>query len=153
MHERTRGVRGEVADAVLAGLAPDRIMRAGPVTGATTHATVDVTPAERLACCAAPGDNKADDANEYETDNGSRNLLLPSAAGAGVRRRDRERSSYPALANLLNAVGATVKPRVFCVSELADQGAGHPDFGLYAARQVQRERPRKGRSRSAAWSR
>ena len=55
-----------------------------------------------------------------------------------------ERSSYPALANLLNAVGATVKPRVFCVSELADQGAGHPDFGLYAARQVQRERAKEG---------
>ncbi len=57
-----------------------------------------------------------------------------------------ERSSYPALANLLNAVGATVKPRVFCVSELADQGAGHPDFGLYAAKQVQRERAREGQT-------
>ena len=57
-----------------------------------------------------------------------------------------ERSSYPALANLLNAVGATVKPRVFCVSELADQGAGHPDFGLYAARQVQRERAKEGQT-------
>ncbi len=55
-----------------------------------------------------------------------------------------ERSSYPALANLLNAVGAAVKPRVFCVSELADQGAGHPDFGLYAAKQVQRGRPKQG---------
>ena len=57
-----------------------------------------------------------------------------------------ERSSYPALANLLNAVGATVKPRVFCVSELADQGAGHPDFGLYAAKQVQRERAKEGQT-------
>ena len=55
-----------------------------------------------------------------------------------------ERSSYPALANLLNAVGATLKPKVFCVVELADQGAGHPDIGLYAARQVQRGRPREG---------
>ena len=45
-----------------------------------------------------------------------------------------ERSSYGPLANLLNAVGATLKPKVFCVGELADQGAGHPDFGLYAAR-------------------
>ena len=42
-----------------------------------------------------------------------------------------ERSSYTPLANLLNAVGATLKPKVFCVGELADQGAGHPDFGLY----------------------
>ena len=55
-----------------------------------------------------------------------------------------ERSSYPALANLLNTVGATLKPKVFCVAELADQGAGHPDFGLYAAKQVQRGRPKKG---------
>ena len=55
-----------------------------------------------------------------------------------------ERSSYGPLANLLNAVGATLKPKVFCVQELADQGAGHPDFGLYAAKQVQRGQPREG---------
>ena len=41
-----------------------------------------------------------------------------------------ERSSYAPLANLLDAVGATLKPKVFCAGELADQGAGHPDFGL-----------------------
>ena len=57
-----------------------------------------------------------------------------------------ERSSYGPLANLLNAVGATLKPRVFCVGELADQGAGHPDFGLYTAKQVQRGRPREGQA-------
>ncbi len=55
-----------------------------------------------------------------------------------------ERSNYGPLANLLNAVGATLKPKVFCVGELADQGAGHPDFGLYAAKQVQKGRPREG---------
>ena len=55
-----------------------------------------------------------------------------------------ERSSYGPLAELLNAVGATLKPKVFCVGELADQGAGHPDFGLYTARQVQRGKPREG---------
>ena len=38
-----------------------------------------------------------------------------------------ERSYYPPLVNLLNAVGGALKPRVFCISELADQGAGHPD--------------------------
>ena len=54
-----------------------------------------------------------------------------------------ERSYYPPLTNLLNAVGGTLKPKVFCVSELAEQGSGHPDFGLYAARQVQRGK-RKG---------
>lgn len=57
-----------------------------------------------------------------------------------------ERSSYAALANLLNAVGAALKPKVFCVAELADQGAGHPDFGLYTARQVQKGRPRPGQA-------
>ena len=57
-----------------------------------------------------------------------------------------ERSSYGPLANLLNAVGATLKPKVFCVQELADQGAGHPDFGLYTAKQVQRGRPREGQT-------
>ena len=55
-----------------------------------------------------------------------------------------ERSSYGPLATLLNAVGATLTPKVFCVGELADQGAGHPDFGLYAAKQVQQGRPREG---------
>ena len=55
-----------------------------------------------------------------------------------------ERSTYGPLTTLLNAVGAALIPRVFSVGELADQGAGHPDFGLYTARQVQRGRPRKG---------
>ncbi len=55
-----------------------------------------------------------------------------------------ERSYYPALTNLLNAVGGALKPQVFCVSELAEQGAGHPDLGLYAKRQVQKGAPRPG---------
>ena len=56
-----------------------------------------------------------------------------------------ERSYYPPLTNLLNAVGSTLKPKVFCVSELAQQGAGHPDLGLYyAAKQMQRGRQREG---------
>ena len=57
-----------------------------------------------------------------------------------------ERSIYGPLANLLNAVGAALKPKVFCIGELADQGAGHPDFGLYAAKQVQKGRPREGQT-------
>ena len=64
---------------------------------------------------------------------------IPASGGATG-----ERSNYGPLANLLNAVGATLKPKVFCVGELADQGAGHPDFGLYVARQVQKGRPREG---------
>ena len=55
-----------------------------------------------------------------------------------------ERSSYGPLAKLLDAVGATLKPKVFCVMEPVNQGAGHPDFGLYTSKQVQKGRPRKG---------
>ena len=64
------------------------------------------------------------------------------ASGGGTG----ERSSYAPFANLLNAVGTTLKPKVFCVGELADQGAGHPDFGLYGTKQVQRGRPREGQT-------
>ena len=51
-----------------------------------------------------------------------------------------------ALSNLLNAIGATLRPKVFCVVEMADQGAGHPDIGLYAAGQVQKGKPRAGQA-------
>ena len=64
------------------------------------------------------------------------------ASGGGTD----ELSSYPALTNLLNAVGGALRPKVFCVSQLAQQGAGHPDFGLYAARQVQRGQPKQGQT-------
>ena len=62
------------------------------------------------------------------------------ASGGGTG----ERSYYPPLTNLLNAVGGALKPKVFCISELAQQGAGHPDIGLYAAKQVQKGKPRQG---------
>ena len=57
-----------------------------------------------------------------------------------------ERSLCGPLGNLLTTVGATLRPKVFCVQELADQGAGHPDFGLYAAKQVQKGTPREGQT-------
>ncbi len=69
-------------------------------------------------------------------------LARVRASGGGTG----ELSNYGPLANLLNAVGAALKPRVFCVGNLADQGAGHPDFGLYAAKQVQKGRPRDGQT-------
>ena len=62
------------------------------------------------------------------------------ASGGGTG----ELSYYPALANLLRAVGGSLKPKVIPVSNLADQGAGHPDFGLYAAKQMQKGLPREG---------
>ena len=55
-----------------------------------------------------------------------------------------ELSYYPALSNLLNAIGGTLRPKVFCISEIAQQGAGHPDFGLYGSKQVQKGKPREG---------
>ena len=55
-----------------------------------------------------------------------------------------ERSLYVPLANLLNAVGGALRPKVFCVQDLANQGAGHPDFGLYTTRQVQKGKVKSG---------
>ena len=55
-----------------------------------------------------------------------------------------ELSYYPALSNLLNAVGGALRPKVFCVGEMAQQGAGRPDFGVYAAKQVQKGQPKEG---------
>ena len=69
-------------------------------------------------------------------------LRLVRASGGATP----ERSYYPPLVNLLNAVGGTLRPRVFCIGELAQQGAGHPDMGLYAARQVQRGQPKQGQA-------
>ena len=57
------------------------------------------------------------------------------ATGAGVA----ETSYYPALANLFNAVGKTLKPGVRCVMNLKQQGAGMPDGGLFTADQFERK--------------
>ena len=67
-------------------------------------------------------------------------LRLVRASGGATD----ERSSYGPLSNLLNAVGGTLRPKVFCVQELADQGVGHPDFGLYTTQQVQKGKPKSG---------
>jgi hypothetical protein len=56
------------------------------------------------------------------------------ASGAGVA----ETSYYPALAGLFNAVGMTLKPKVRCVMNLKNLGAGLPDGGLFTADQFHR---------------
>ncbi len=56
------------------------------------------------------------------------------STGAAVK----ETSYYPPLANLLNAVGQTIKPRVRCVINLKNQGAGMPDGGLFTPDQLQK---------------
>lgn len=55
-----------------------------------------------------------------------------------------EKSLYGPLSNLLDSVGATLHPRVFCVQELADHGVGHPDFGLYTNQQGQQSKAKSG---------
>ena len=57
-----------------------------------------------------------------------------------------ERSYYPAVAKLLEAIGEQLKPKVLCLSDLSNTGAGQPDFGLYVANQVQKGEPRKGQA-------
>ena len=55
-----------------------------------------------------------------------------------------EMSYYGAIERLFRSIGQTLRPKVFCVPQPIDQGAGHPDFSFYAASQVQRGRPRQG---------
>ena len=46
-----------------------------------------------------------------------------------------ETSFYGALENLFDEVGKTLKPRVRCVPQVRDTGAGKPDFGFYSKNQ------------------
>ncbi|MBI4917901.1 MAG: N-6 DNA methylase [Acidobacteria bacterium] len=61
-------------------------------------------------------------------------LRAITLSGVGVP----ETSSYPALSNLLNEVGKTLKPKVRCVIHPSDVGAGLPDGGLFTADQLRR---------------
>ena len=62
------------------------------------------------------------------------------ASGVGTA----ETSYYLPLGNLLNAVGSSLKPKVFCIGQLAQQGADHPDFGLFDAKQVSKSQIKQG---------
>jgi hypothetical protein len=55
------------------------------------------------------------------------------STGAGVE----EESYYHPLAALLNEVGKKLKPKVKCVLQLANRGAGKPDGGLFTADQFE----------------
>jgi hypothetical protein len=55
-----------------------------------------------------------------------------------------ETSYYGALENLLNSVGKNLKPRVICNGQIRNQGAGHPDFGLYTQNQCNSGVPKEG---------
>jgi hypothetical protein len=56
------------------------------------------------------------------------------SSGSAVK----ETSYYPALSNLLNGIGKTLKPRVRCVINIKNRGAGLPDGGLFSSDQLQR---------------
>ncbi|MBM4276232.1 MAG: DNA methyltransferase, partial [Deltaproteobacteria bacterium] len=49
-----------------------------------------------------------------------------------------ETAYYPALSNLLNEVGKTLKPKVKCIISLKNRGAGLPDGGLFTPDQFQK---------------
>ena len=55
-------------------------------------------------------------------------------SGGGVA----EESYYGAIQKLLDEIGSKLKPRVRCVGQLKNTGAGTPDFGLFTAEQFQR---------------
>ena len=58
-----------------------------------------------------------------------------------------ETSDYSALAQLCNEVGSRLKPKVRCIVNPANRGAGIPDIGLFTADQFQKAAdlaPRQG---------
>ncbi|HJQ71015.1 MAG TPA: type ISP restriction/modification enzyme [Blastocatellia bacterium] len=63
-----------------------------------------------------------------------RDIRETYATGENVK----ETSFYPALANLLNAVGAMLNPKVRIVINIRNRGAGLPDGGLFTAKQLKR---------------
>jgi hypothetical protein len=50
-----------------------------------------------------------------------------------------EISYYGCLERLLNEIGKTLKPKVRCVINLANRGAGIPDGGLFTADQIKKD--------------
>ena len=57
----------------------------------------------------------------------------------GTRSNVPETSFYPALERLLTDIGKTLSPKVRCVINLANKGAGLPDGGLFSADQFRRK--------------
>ncbi len=57
----------------------------------------------------------------------------------GTRSNVAETSFYPALERLLSDIGKGLSPKVRCVINLANRGAGLPDGGLFSAEQFRRQ--------------
>ena len=62
-----------------------------------------------------------------------------TSLGAGTP----ETSGYPALSNLLNAIGDTLKPKITAVIHPANNGAGIPDGGLFTTKELKKHGPRR----------
>ena len=58
---------------------------------------------------------------------------------ASLRGATKETSGYPALANLLNAAGHPIKPKVRCIINPQNSGAGIPDGGLFTPDQLKKQ--------------
>jgi hypothetical protein len=67
------------------------------------------------------------------SDNPIEKYLTDIAEVHGTRSNVPETSFYPALENLLTGLGKPLLPRVRCVINLANRGAGLPDGGLFTA--------------------
>ena len=67
------------------------------------------------------------------------NFLSAVAAVTATGSGTKETSYYTALNNLLDAAGNTLKPKVRCVMQLKNLGAGNPDGGFFTADQFDRK--------------
>jgi hypothetical protein len=63
-----------------------------------------------------------------------RELAAIRASGQAVE----ETSYYAPLANLLNEIGKTLKPKVHCILQIKNAGAGIPDSGFFTSDQLKR---------------
>jgi hypothetical protein len=61
-----------------------------------------------------------------------------------------ERSYYPAVAKLLDAIGQQLKPEVLCLSDLGNTGSGQPDLVFMPPIRCKRASPVRDKRRSAA---
>ena len=57
-----------------------------------------------------------------------------------------ETSYYGALANLFNEIGKSLKPKVRCVLQLKNRGAGNPDGGLFTEDQLKKRPAQESQS-------
>ena len=114
------------------------------------HQPVQRAPHALLACQAALSDNRRNAWNKHKTHNDSRNLPDRPAPDTGLRRGNRRTLALYTAGESDERRGNTLKPKVFCIGELANQGAGHPDFACMLPTGAEAS-PREARSQNAVW--